>query len=1016
MSNRVLVQFEVDNKGAITGIKDVNTNLEATPDSANNASAGISNLTKVMGALAVTLVTVKLKEWMSEAVDASSAQERTFATLANTIDNTGVSYADIKTSMDATFTSLQDMTRYGDTDSAEMLNKLAGLTGNYEISMQGLLPIMDMAVGTGKDVTAVTETIGKAITGNLGSLGRYGISLDTSTMKMLKNASQAERAEYLYGLLNDKWGGAAQRDLETYGGGLDRLGNYYGDLQERLGDTVTKSDGAKRAIGALTTEIQDLLVVLDPRALDLFATSIVDMTGSILQAIPGFEGLNDIAKSTLIGYTSFVEMHASLKIAGVADDYERLIKVKDELINKLRLEADVGGRATDEYKRTSKELNNVLEVLSKIEPTYTKYTDIQREAVDVIDLLVNGIADHAETLDDDTEATDANTQAVVDQAGAYDKLSKSVDGLIDRAVASQTRAILRRIEEDNQLIAEIQARLDALYTSVEYVPQPNINAALASVTGMASDFGQIITDEFGQVIYIPKAPRVEAKATYTSFVLDLSDITASTLADGIYLGFTGRLDEIGDVFAGFLDGLAGRSAENMTNILSDGLAKGGGLDNFDWSNFGVSAAIGLGAGFLASLFGGDPKNPQASGVFGMRDGHWVGGISTFDQAHTSADAQLNYRQQAYSAYTATRQGYYDVLREFNDQSLVDLVANGGHGSISLPRMDGSASDVFGLMIQTQLPEVFDGIFKDAFGKGLTDLGVTQETQDALSSELGQLVGGERLTALGTYVSALVGLTQLSGDMDWQAVLDDAGMDAITSFFDGMSAISDAVDQQFIGLDDLTLLEKADQATTIEGMMISARNAEVDMLRQIDSLQKGINQSWDKFDEGVLLGGMTEAQQLGYYQDQADLMLSNLQGATSLEDIQYYNSELLGYLGQIQGMVDLKGMGGDAWSDWLTDMSGSARDASDTALTGYRDDIQEVNQRLIDKLEELILALTTSGYSGSTGSDTGEDSTDNDDYVDVPINIVVPPPIVNVNVYNYGGGTSVVNHTVSTPIS
>jgi len=241
-------------------------------------------------------------------------------------------------------------------------------------------------------------------------------------------------------------------------------------------------------------------------------------------------------------------------------------------------------------------------------------------------------------------------------------------------------------------------------------------------------------------------------------------------------------------------------------------------------------------------------------------------------------------------------------------------------------------------------------------------------------EIRELTGTNQIDALETYIGALVGTARLLDDMDWNAILDASRQDSLTAFLGGMDDILSGVQNQMLGLDSMTLLERAGQAQTIEQMIYSARQAEIQMLQQIDALQESINRSIDQQIEGLRVGGMSENQAREYYSGQIDSIMGSLRsGATSPEAIQQLMADLQRYVGAYQGSLgdDLYGSGpGMGWegsyADELISILEEARGLSNDALEGMRDQIQESNQALVDELQRLIQALQHWGDSMATG--------------------------------------------------
>ena len=88
---------------------------------------------------------------------------------------------------------------------------------------------VDTSVGAGVDLTQVSDALGKASRGNFKALGALGLGFDAVTAKEI---GLAEITDYL----TLKFGGAAKRATETFGGQLDALRISAGAAQTSLGE------------------------------------------------------------------------------------------------------------------------------------------------------------------------------------------------------------------------------------------------------------------------------------------------------------------------------------------------------------------------------------------------------------------------------------------------------------------------------------------------------------------------------------------------------------------------------------------------------------------------------------------------------------------------------------------------------------------------------------------------------------------------------------------------------------
>ena len=119
---------------------------------------------------------------------------------------TGIADDQLRPSLDRLVRSTQDVTK------AQKLQQLA----------------LDIAAGTGKDLAAVTEALGKAYDGNLGALKRIGVPLNENIVKT-KDFDAAVIA------LSETFAGQAAAAAETFAGRMSRVQIAVDEAKEQIG-------------------------------------------------------------------------------------------------------------------------------------------------------------------------------------------------------------------------------------------------------------------------------------------------------------------------------------------------------------------------------------------------------------------------------------------------------------------------------------------------------------------------------------------------------------------------------------------------------------------------------------------------------------------------------------------------------------------------------------------------------------------------------------------------------------
>jgi hypothetical protein len=166
-----------------------------------------------------------------DAVKAAIEDEKSQATLAKTLQNTTkATDAQIK----ATETYIDKTARAtGITDDAlrPSLDRLVRSTGDVTKAQKLQTLALDVSAGTGKDLAAVSEALGKAYDGNFGALKKLGIPLDENIIKT-KNFDAAVK------VMSDTFAGQADIAANTFAGRMSRITIAVDEAKESLGQAL----------------------------------------------------------------------------------------------------------------------------------------------------------------------------------------------------------------------------------------------------------------------------------------------------------------------------------------------------------------------------------------------------------------------------------------------------------------------------------------------------------------------------------------------------------------------------------------------------------------------------------------------------------------------------------------------------------------------------------------------------------------------------------------------------------
>jgi len=203
---------------------------------------------------------------LKEAISAASQQEEAIQSLNIALALNGNYSEEASKHIQDLASSLQSVTTAGDeviVKGAALITTLGGIAGP-ELD-RATKASLDLAAALGMDVDTAFNLVGKAAAGNVGSLSRYGIQVKDT-------GDNARDFAVALAQLEQRFGGFAQAQAQTFQGALTQTKNIFGDILEVVGDVIIKSptmiaiirqvgDGFSYALKELTafTQGRDLI-------------------------------------------------------------------------------------------------------------------------------------------------------------------------------------------------------------------------------------------------------------------------------------------------------------------------------------------------------------------------------------------------------------------------------------------------------------------------------------------------------------------------------------------------------------------------------------------------------------------------------------------------------------------------------------------------------------------------------------------------------------------------------------
>jgi hypothetical protein len=231
------------------------------------AETAATKLEKNVKSLAKSFVGVfaaqKVLAFGKASVKAFAEDDAAAKSLGQTLKNLGLAYGSNVGSVNGFINRLEMQTGILDDELRPALDRILRATGDVTESQKLLSLALDIAAGTGKSVTQVSQSLQKAYLGQTQALGRLGVGL-----------SKAELAssdfEQIQSRLSDLFAGQAKRASDSYQGSLNKLQVAANNAKETIGKglvdalgTLSNSqnvDGTVSAIDRIAKSISNATV------------------------------------------------------------------------------------------------------------------------------------------------------------------------------------------------------------------------------------------------------------------------------------------------------------------------------------------------------------------------------------------------------------------------------------------------------------------------------------------------------------------------------------------------------------------------------------------------------------------------------------------------------------------------------------------------------------------------------------------------------------------------------------
>jgi hypothetical protein len=270
--------------------------VSAASQKAEGGLSGFASKAKSMVAgFAALGVGAALGGFFKKAITESLGAQEEMTRLGAAVEGTGASFESMKPRILETITNLNRMSTFSQSDLRNALSNMTVMTGDAEGSMKNLALAADLAAAKNIPLEQAAEAVAKAMAGNETALKKL--------VPELKNSSD------LFGDLQAKVGGTAEKMGNTLSGQITRAKDQFGEFANAVGDAILGTDGLSDGGGILITMMVSLQewVAENTDTIQLATAALVNMArniGAIL--MPAFKLFGAVATPALALVTGVV--------------------------------------------------------------------------------------------------------------------------------------------------------------------------------------------------------------------------------------------------------------------------------------------------------------------------------------------------------------------------------------------------------------------------------------------------------------------------------------------------------------------------------------------------------------------------------------------------------------------------------------------------------------------------------------------------------------------------------------
>jgi hypothetical protein len=253
MADDVNLSIGVDTKAAVKSLDDFEKT--AVSSSKKMESAFLSVGTAVKAAVAF-MAAKGVFNFFEDGIKGAIAEEQAMARLGAQMIATGEDSTEARKSFMELADELENTTKFGD----DAVISVAALAKSYGLSNDqakaATRAAADLASATGDTLEGAMEQLTASFSGNIRQLGKLVPGVKNLTKEQLAAGDAVK-------IIADRFKGAANAEINTFGGALIMAANSVGDLAKSFGRVITESPSIIAAINTISAAIGKMSSSID---------------------------------------------------------------------------------------------------------------------------------------------------------------------------------------------------------------------------------------------------------------------------------------------------------------------------------------------------------------------------------------------------------------------------------------------------------------------------------------------------------------------------------------------------------------------------------------------------------------------------------------------------------------------------------------------------------------------------------------------------------------------------------